>query len=118
MYDTAMHFSALSRGFMSRMPLPRRVSWAVSAPVFFLGGLLPSLSVISCSLLCALPPAVISSSRIFYFGSSFLSFFLFSEVLEDTRQDMEDWMEGPEKNPFGVSMDGMKVVVLRGVQGL
>lgn len=24
-------------------------------------------------------------------------------MLEDTRLDMEDWMEGPDKNPFGVS---------------
>lgn len=24
-------------------------------------------------------------------------------LLEDTRPDMEDWMEGPDQNPFGVS---------------
>lgn len=29
------------------------------------------------------------------------------ELLEDTRSDMEDWMEGPDQNPFGVSAVGV-----------
>lgn len=29
--------------------------------------------------------------------------FPISELLEDSRPDMDDWMEGPDNNPFGVS---------------
>ncbi|CAM9764297.1 unnamed protein product [Ectocarpus sp. 6 AP-2014] len=32
-----------------------------------------------------------------------------ARVLEDTRPDMEDWMEGPDKNPFGVQTEREKV---------
>ncbi|CAM9530368.1 unnamed protein product [Scytosiphon promiscuus] len=32
-----------------------------------------------------------------------------AQVLEDTRPDMEDWMEGPDKNPFGVQTEREKV---------
>jgi len=31
-----------------------------------------------------------------------------SDMLEDMRPDMEDWMEGPDKNPFGVSGKKLK----------
>eukprot|EP00903_Cladosiphon_okamuranus_P005579 g5553.t1 len=32
-----------------------------------------------------------------------------AHVLEDTRADMEDWMEGVDKNPFGVQTEREKV---------
>eukprot|EP00904_Undaria_pinnatifida_P001383 jgi/Undpi1/11245/HiC_scaffold_30.g13543.m1 len=28
-----------------------------------------------------------------------------AEVLEDSRPDMDDWMEGPENNPFGIQTE-------------
>ncbi|CAM9147933.1 unnamed protein product [Ascophyllum nodosum] len=32
-----------------------------------------------------------------------------AELLEDTRPDMDDWMEGPEQNPFGIQTERERV---------